>query len=122
MKESAQAIALGLPVAMELFFDEVDAKRLTHAIQRLGEPLTSTPRLAASFWGPEATERADRLAAEVDGGVTRAGTLVLVDPAARRKRLAVRAYRQGASVHPLDGDTVRVTATFWREPPRGPRA
>lgn len=117
MKETALALALGEPVAMELYLDAVEATHLTHAIQKLGAPPASTPRVAVSFWGAESSERAERFAAEIDGDATRARTLVLVDHVARRKRLALRAHRQGGSVRPLDGDTVRVTATFWREPP-----
>ena len=52
-----------------------------------------------------------------DPRATVAGSCVLVDDVARRKRIAVLAHRRDAVVTAVDGTEVRVRGYLWREPP-----
>jgi len=117
VRDHALAFAGDRRFAAELFYEEVSDEALVAAKQRLGHRPAEVPRLWLACWGDTAEEQAAELAATIGDRATRAGRAVLVEPAPDRKRLAVLAYRRGASVRSLDGARVRVRASVWIDPP-----
>jgi MoaA/NifB/PqqE/SkfB family radical SAM enzyme len=118
-----ERIADGRPLGVELLCDDWDEKAFVEAKQRLGVELATTPRLEVSFHGGDAAHAAKQFARHVTEADARAHAgCALVQGLARRKRLAVLAIRQGATVTPLDGTQVDIWGLFWfLEPPRQKR-
>ncbi len=119
-RDSLLGIAAGRPFAMELVFDEVDRDALTQAMKQLASPPKDKPRLAMSFWSYDdhttPREQAAALGRELDGTVTVADRLILVDDLVRRKRTALVGYQRDASVAALEGETLGCFAQLWRQP------
>lgn len=117
LKQLAGRRALGAELVLDEEFSEPD---LLSAKQRLGAELPQVPRLMVMFHGGEATARAARFAEALNEAETRAAAgCVLIEGLQRRKRVAVLALRQGASVTALDGRELEAQGHFWfLEPPR----
>jgi MoaA/NifB/PqqE/SkfB family radical SAM enzyme len=108
------------PLAAEVLPEGVDDAALLQVKKHLADEVAGTPRLALRFWGTHGDAHAARFAQRVsEGTATVAGGCVLVTGLARRKRLAVMAFRQGAYVSALDGHEVSVHA--YLPLPRPPR-
>jgi hypothetical protein len=108
------------PLSAELVLDQWDETEFLAAKQRLGVELSCSPRLQVIFWhGWESAAHAARFAQALNEANTYVvGGHVLVDGLSRRKRAAVLALRQGASVSALDGRELKVQGSFWfNEPP-----
>jgi hypothetical protein len=119
VREEVQRLAGDRRFAVELFFDDVSDGDLIAAMQRLGHRPARRPRLWVSYWGETSSDNASAFARTLPGErTTVVGDVVLVDPAPDRKRLAVLAYRHGASVHVLDGVRVELSAIVWYERPQ----
>jgi hypothetical protein len=104
--------------SVELHDEAIPAAELLAVKQRLGHELPAVPRLVAAFGGASMVDEAQAFARLVqDGRVCTTGNLVLVEPAARPKRLAVLGYRHGAYVAILSGQRVRVSSTLWFDAP-----
>jgi MoaA/NifB/PqqE/SkfB family radical SAM enzyme len=112
------SLAAGRQLGAELVLDEWDESAFLAAKQRLGTKPPLTPRLLAVFQGAEATARAERFAAGLREATAHScAGAVLVEGLERRKRIAVLAMRQGATVAALDGAPVDVRGWFWNLPP-----
>lgn len=99
------------PLAAEILFEPANDAALVEVKKHLGAELAQTPRLAVHYWGKDRDVKAARFAQLVsEGTVTVAGGCALVSGVARRKRLAVLAYRHDANVMALDGSAVTVHA------------
>jgi MoaA/NifB/PqqE/SkfB family radical SAM enzyme len=116
LKQLAGQRALGA----ELVLDDWSESEFLAAKQRLGDELAQEPRLLVNFHGGEASAQAIRFAASLNEADARAAaSCVLVEGLQRRKRVAVLALRQGASVTALDGRELEAQGYFWfLEPPR----
>lgn len=106
------------PFEAELLFDTPSDEAIVEVLKRLGAEIRRASRLAVRFWGGESEAAARRFAASIEEArSTAAGSLALFDRLARPKRIAVLAYRAGASVAAIETLEVRVGATLWREVP-----
>jgi len=103
------------PISAELVLDEdFDEAQFLLAKQRLGVDLARVPRLMALFYGGEATAQAARFAESLnEASAMAAAGCVLIEGLERRKRVAVLALRQGASVTALDGRELEAQGYFW---------
>jgi hypothetical protein len=117
LKRRAGRRPIGAELVLEEDFSEAD---FLSAKQRLGEDLARVPRLMVVFHGGEATAHAARFAQSLNEADAHAAAgCVLVEGLQRRKRAAVLALRQGASVTALDGRELEARGYFWfLEPPR----
>jgi MoaA/NifB/PqqE/SkfB family radical SAM enzyme len=117
LKELAGPRPLGAELVLDEDFSEAD---FLAAKQRLGAELPRVPRLLVAFHGGDASALAARFAASLNEADAHAAAgCVLVDGLQRRKRVAVLALRQGASVSALDGRELEAQGYFWfLEPPR----
>ncbi len=117
LKQLAGRRPVGAELVLEEEFSEAD---FLSAKQRLGAELPQVPRLMVSFHGGEATAHAARFAESLNEADAQAAAgCVLIEGLQRRKRVAVLALRQGASVAALDGRELEVQGSFWfLEPPR----
>ncbi len=108
------------PIGAELVLDDWSESDFLAAKQRLGDELAQEPRLLVTFHGGEAAAHAARFAASLnEANAYAAASCVLVEGLQRRKRVAVLALRQGASVTALDGRELEAQGYFWfLEPPR----
>jgi MoaA/NifB/PqqE/SkfB family radical SAM enzyme len=109
------------PIAAELVLDEDFSEAdFLSAKQRLGAELPRVPRLLVALYGGEATSHAARFAESLsEADAQAAAGCVLIEGLQRRKRVAVLALRQGASVTALDGRELEAQGYFWfLEPPR----
>lgn len=121
-RDDVSGLAAGRPFAIELVAMPVTADGLTLALKRQGVVVPETPRLALT------THHVDRAvsrarAASLGKAIDHAHTVrnvVLVDPIARKKRLAIHGLRQGAHVLSLDTARVVVHAALAR-PSRPPQ-
>jgi MoaA/NifB/PqqE/SkfB family radical SAM enzyme len=115
-----ESLAQGRPLGAELVLDEWDDAAFVSAKQRLGAELEATPRLLAVFHGDTAADASLRFATSLTETTARAyAGCVLLEGLSRRKRAAVLALRQGATVSALDGREVDVQGHFWfLDPPR----
>jgi len=104
-------------VAAEICWEPVTPEAMVEVLKRLGDSIALRPRLAVYFWGEDGEAKAKALEQSLDADVTRVGSTLLVEGVARRKRLAVLAYRQGAAVRALDGERVKVSGAIWRLEP-----
>ena len=113
-KSGLEALADGRPLAVEVHSDIVSSESMLEVMKRLGVPIHQTPRLVLQFWGGDpavAQKKAAHFAQMVtEAEVTVAAACVLISGLSRRKRLAVLAYRQGATVGALDGVELQVSA------------
>ncbi|MBK9036711.1 MAG: radical SAM protein [Myxococcales bacterium] len=104
--------------AAEICFTRLTEAELVAAKQRLGRRPPRVPRLWVSLWGGDGADRAAAFARSLGGDrVTVADAHVLIDPAPDRKRLAVLAYRRGATVDVIDSERLELTASPWFEAP-----
>jgi MoaA/NifB/PqqE/SkfB family radical SAM enzyme len=103
------------PIGAELVLDEdFSEAEFLSAKQRLGAELPQVPRLLVAFHGGEASVQAARFAASLTEAQAQASAgCVLVEGLQRRKRVAVLALRQGASVTALDGRELEAQGYFW---------
>lgn len=109
-RDAIAALVGERPHAAELCAAPVTDQALIAAHQRLGAPVAVAPRLWARFWGADGAARAARFADGLGHGrVTVVDGMVVVDPAPDRKRLAVLAYRQDATVDVFDSERLRLT-------------
>lgn len=118
----ALALAEERPLAIDLSWEDVSDASMVAAKQRLGERVDERPRVCAGFYSfkPTAADEAQAFARSLgDLPSSVGGTTVLVTGVQDPKRLAVLAYRQGASVHVTHGRTVLLTA--WLRPAAGRR-
>jgi Radical SAM superfamily len=109
------------PIGAELVLDEdFSEAEFLSAKQRIGADLPRLPRLMVAFHGGEATAHAARFAASLnEADAQPAAGCVLIEGLQRRKRVAVLALRQGASVTALDGRELEAQGYFWSlEAPR----
>lgn len=109
------------PIGAELLLDEDFSEAdFLSAKKRLGAELPQVPRLMVVFYAGEATTQAARFAKSLnEANAHAAAGCVLVEGLQRRKRVAVLALRQGASVTALDGRELEAQGYFWfLEPPR----
>ncbi|MEJ7730375.1 MAG: radical SAM protein, partial [Polyangiaceae bacterium] len=123
----AQELADGRPLAIELVWGGVADADLLAAKQRLGVRLPETTRLCAGFhsFDPDAEDDARAFARSLGSlPSTVAGTTVLFSDVESPKRLAILAYRRGASVHLTSGRAVVLAANVRPRPVprRGPGA
>ena len=113
-KRGLEALADGRPLAVEVHSDIVSSESMLEVMKRLGAPIHQTPRLVLQFWGGDpavAQKKAAHFAQMVtEAEVTAAAACVLISGLSRRKRLAVLAYRQGATVGALDAAELQVSA------------
>ncbi|MEZ4400264.1 MAG: radical SAM protein [Kofleriaceae bacterium] len=108
----------GRPHAAEICDLRLTDDALIAAKQRLGHRPPLVPRLWATFWGGDGATAAAAFAGSLgDARVTVASHVALVDPAPDRKRLAVLAYRRGATVSVFDSAELELSAALWVEPP-----
>jgi hypothetical protein len=115
----ALELAGGRPLAIELVWEPVEEAALLAAKQRLGSILPQRTRVCAGFYSfaPDAEDEARDFARSLGSQPsTVAGTTVLVSDVQNAKRLAVLAYRRGASVRVTSGRTVMLSASLR---PRG---
>lgn len=117
LKQLAGPRPIGAELVLDEDFNEAD---FLSAKQRLGAELPQVPRLMVVFHGGEATAHAARFAESLNEAEAQAAAgCVLVKGLQRRKRVAVLALRQGASVTALDGRELEAQGYFWfLEPPR----
>ena len=123
-RDAIAAVVGDRPHAAELTADPVTDEALVAAHQRLGHQRLMVPRLWARFGGQDGAGRAATFARGLgDDRVAVVDELVVVDPAPDRKRLAVLAYRQQATVDVFDGARLTVTGqlTFAAPSTRGGR-
>ncbi len=117
-RDALLGLSAGRPLAVELFFDEVPEEALLAAKRHLGHAPARRARLAIVFWGPGRHATAARMRALCGPDrTTLCDSLLLVDPAPDRKRLAVLAYRLGGSVAACDAEELEVGASVWFEAP-----
>lgn len=113
-KRSLEALADGRPLAVEVHSDIVSSESMLEVMKRVGAQIHQTPRLVLQFWGGDpavAQKKAAHFAQMVtEAEVTVAAACVLISGLSRRKRLAVLAYRQGATVGALDAAELQVSA------------
>lgn len=113
-KRGLEALADGRPLAVEVHSDIVSSESMLEVMKRLGAPIHQTPRLVLQFWDGDpavAQKKAAHFAQMVtEAEVTVAAACVLISGLSRRKRLAVLAYRQGATVGALDAAELQVSA------------
>ncbi|MCC6645980.1 MAG: radical SAM protein [Polyangiaceae bacterium] len=117
-RDALLTLSAGRPLAVELFFDEVLEAALLAAKRHLGHAPSQRQRLSIVFWGEDRHARAARML-QLCGAqrTTVCDSLLLVDPAPDRKRLAVLAYRMGGSVAALDGEELELGVSVWFDPP-----
>ena len=115
-KRMLEQLAAGRPLAVEIQSDVVPSAQMLEVLKRLGTEIAQTPRLLVQFWSAEpakSLQKAEQFAKMVtEAEVTLASSCVLVSGLARRKRLAVLAYRQGAYVAALDTAELQVQVRF----------
>ena len=117
-RDEALHVAGDRRFAVELFFDEIADADVIAAGQRLHDRPAQRQRLWVSYWGETSVENAAAFARTMAGErITLAGSAMLVDPAPDRRRVAVLAYRDGASAQVLDGARIQLNALVWHEPP-----
>ena len=113
-KRSLEALAGGRPLAVAVHSDIVSSESMLEVMKRLGAQIHQTPRLVLQFWDGDpavAQKKAAHFAQRVtEAEVTVAATCVLISGLSRRKRLAVLAYRDGATVGALDAAELQVSA------------
>jgi MoaA/NifB/PqqE/SkfB family radical SAM enzyme len=117
LKQRAGRRPIGAELVLDEDFSEAD---FLAAKQRLGAELPRVPRMMVMFHGGEATAHAARFAESLNEAEAHAAAgCVLIEGLQRRKRVAVLALRQGASVTALDGRELEAQGYFWSsEPPR----
>lgn len=115
-KSRLEALAGGRPLAVEVQSDIVSDGAMLEVLKRLGASIAQTPRLLLQFWSADPADSAEKAASfarmVTEAEVTQVGGLVLISGLARRKRLAVLAYRQGAYVTALDTAQLQIQARF----------
>lgn len=113
-KQMLEKLAAGRPMAAEILADVLRPDAMLEVLKCLGVSIDQKPRLLLHFWSAEpakALQKAERFAQMVtEAEVTLAAGCVLVTGLARRKRLAVLAYRQGAQVAALDTAELQIHA------------
>ncbi|WP_294260311.1 radical SAM protein [uncultured Comamonas sp.] len=113
-KRKLESLADGRPLAVEVHSDIVSSENMLEVMKRLGAQIHQTPRLVLQFWDGDpavAQKKAAHFAQMVtEAEVTVAADCVLISGLSRRKRLAVLAYRQGATVGALDTAELQVSA------------
>ena len=116
LKQQILGIAGERPFAVELFYSPVRRDSLVQVKKHLSTSPARSSRLWVSFGTSfaEDNEGAKAFAAKMsDQKSTNVGRWLLFDPVRGRKRLAVMAYRQGATVRALEGDDIQISATYW---------
>lgn len=121
LKEQVACIAGDRRFALELANNTVSRDALIQSKKQLGASPARRSRLWVSFgWSPTVGNNEARAFATKMGDqkCTNIGRWLLFDPVRGRKRLAVMAYRAGATVHVLEGENILVTASYWATPGR----
>lgn len=118
-RDEVVRIAAARPLSADLYLGEISEPDLIHALQRVGHPPPSHPRLWLWWWSDDSRARASSFARDLGDRAIVHRSSVLVDPAPDRKRIAVRAYRRGGHVSSLDGARVALRAMLSHAPPPG---
>jgi len=123
LKQFVTNLAEDRKFSLELFYQQVDEDAMIQVKKHLGTEPAREQRLwvSLSSWDlATGTKAASAFAKTMnDQRSTVVGPWLLFDRVRGRKRLAVMAYRAGASVQPLEGESIQISARYWRaRPPR----
>jgi MoaA/NifB/PqqE/SkfB family radical SAM enzyme len=117
LKQFVTELAGHRKFSLELFYQQVGADAMIEVKKHLATEPAQMPRLWVSLSASDlasGTNAASAFAKKMnDQHSTVVGPWLLFDRVRGRKRLAVMAYREGASVQPLEGESIQIAARYW---------